>query len=305
MGRTAATVRPIGVPAAGRPAGAPRRARARRRPSCMACTRGTGMARPSSIRSAGSRCGGGISPVHGSRCVTSAGTVRMVKSAGVTDARSSQATGKETGTPGRSRGLYTDTTVAPPVRVGSTKTLPPRSSRMKAVVASAGSSRSARTARARVAAANSSASGPGSTGTKTCTPLAPLVFTAPASPASARACRTSSAAATPAANPPPSGGSRSSTRWVVRLRSPTVARVGWYSTARWLANQSRVRRSSQSAYAISRRDASAQIDTRDTQSGVYRGRFFCMNCGCPGRTRTTDSGRPRNCGTIRSATASR
>ena len=34
-------------------------------------------------------------------------------------------------------------------------------------------------------------------------------------------------------------------------------------------------------YEISRRDASAQIAVRDNQSGVYFGRFFCMNAGWP------------------------
>ena len=39
----------------------------------------------------------------------------MVKSAGVTRSSSSQVTGNDTGTPGRSRGLYAATTVAPPL----------------------------------------------------------------------------------------------------------------------------------------------------------------------------------------------
>ena len=54
--------------------------------------------------------------------------------------RSSQATGKETGTPGRTRGLYAEMTVAPPTLVESTKTLPPRSALTNAVVAMSGSS---------------------------------------------------------------------------------------------------------------------------------------------------------------------
>src|SRR5437764_71557 len=84
------------------------------------------------------------------------------------------------------RGLYAAATVAPPARVESRNTLPPRSSRMKAVVASTGSSRSARAAIARVAAAASSAVTPASIGTNPCTPFAPMVFTTPATPAPER-----------------------------------------------------------------------------------------------------------------------
>ena len=48
----------------------------------------------------------------------------MVKSPGAIASRSSQPTGNDTGTPGRTRGLYAATTVAPPTRVESTNTLP-------------------------------------------------------------------------------------------------------------------------------------------------------------------------------------
>jgi len=54
-------------------------------------------------------------------------------------------------------------------------------------------------------------------------------------------------AATARPNGPPGGGSMSSTRWVGLPRSPAKLSVGWYSTARWLASHSSVRRSSQSA----------------------------------------------------------
>jgi hypothetical protein len=70
--------------------------------------------------------------------------------------RSSQGTGNDTGTPGRTRGLYAAATVAPNALVESMNTFPSRSSLMNAVVASPGSSRSARPARALVAAAASS-----------------------------------------------------------------------------------------------------------------------------------------------------
>ena len=55
---------------------------------------------------------------------------------------------------------------------------------------------------------------------------------------------------------------------------------------------------------MSRLGRSAQMETDWTQSGVYFGRFFCMNGACPARTRITDSGRLRRCVTIRSAICS-
>ncbi len=174
------------------------------------------------------------------------GRCGALKSAGVTASRSSHATGNDTGAPGRARGLYTATSVAPPARVGSTNTLPPRSSLMNAVVATSGSSSAARAATALVAAAASSSATSPASGTTTCRPFAPLVFTAAASPTPSSAARTSRAAATAAAKSAPGGGSRSSTSrdaWC----SPTRSMLGWYSTARWLANQSSVRRSSHSA----------------------------------------------------------
>ena len=45
------------------------------------------------------------------------------------------------------------------------------------------------------------------------------------------------------------------------------------------------------AYRIERCDASAHTSADRIHSGVYFGRFFCMNAGWPGRTRTTESGR--------------
>ena len=158
------------------------RARARRFPSCIACTRGTGMPRPSSMRSSLKRCGLAMPAAHGSRFPRSFGAVCTVKSAGVTSSRSDQSTGKDTGQPGRTRGLYAATTVAPPTRVASTNTLAPRSSFMKAVVAISGSSRSTRAAIARSAPAASSGAAWSSIGTNTCRPFAPLVLTEPGEP---------------------------------------------------------------------------------------------------------------------------
>ena len=192
-------------------------------------------------------CSAGSALAQGSAEPSSPGAVCTVNSEGVIESRSSQPTGNDTGTPGRTRGLYAAITVAPPTRVASTKTFPPRSSFMNVVVASSGSRRSARAAMARVAAAASSIETSRSIGTMTCTPLAPLVLTAPSSPASASAWRTRWAAATAIGNASPSGGSRSSTRCVMCSRSLARTSVGWYSTARWLANQRSVGRSLQSA----------------------------------------------------------
>ena len=128
---------------------------------------------------------------------------------------------------------------------------------MNSTVARSGSRAAARDAIARVAAAAASSVGSSSIGTITWSPFAPLVFTAEPRPASVSTCRTSRAAATTTGKPLPSGGSRSSTRCVARSNRSRRTSVGWYSTARWLANHSNVRRSLHSAYATSRFDASA------------------------------------------------
>jgi len=129
----------------------------------MACTRATGIVRPSSTSSAGSTCGAGSSPAQAACPSSIPSALCTVKSPGTTESRSSQRTGNDTGTPGRTRGLYAAATVAPKARVESRNTLPSRSSLIKAVVAKEGSSRAARAAMARVAAAASSP--PARTGT--------------------------------------------------------------------------------------------------------------------------------------------
>jgi hypothetical protein len=97
----------------------------------------------------------------------------------------------------------------------------------------------------------------------------------------------------------------SSTRWVGRSPGSASTRVGWYSTARWLANHRSERRSSHSAYATSLCEDSAHNVTRWSHDGAYLGRFFCMKGRWPRSTRMTDNGRPRSAGTIRSRAASR
>ncbi len=80
-------------------------ARFRRLPSCMACTRATGMARPSATSSSLSGCGAGSWPAHAGRPASRPGTVCTVKSPGVMSSRSSHGTGNETRAPGLTRGL--------------------------------------------------------------------------------------------------------------------------------------------------------------------------------------------------------
>jgi len=70
---------------------------------------------------------------------------------------------------------------------------------------------------------------------------------APTRPVSVKAWRTSCAARAASGNASADGGSRSITRWVGRSQLSARINVGWYSTARWLASHSNVRRSLQSA----------------------------------------------------------
>ena len=70
-----------------------------------AATRATGIVCPCSTSSAGSSCGSGRAAAHGSPSPSSPGAVATVKSPGRTFGRSSQATGNDTGSPGRTRGL--------------------------------------------------------------------------------------------------------------------------------------------------------------------------------------------------------
>src|SRR4029079_10876598 len=97
-----------------------------------------------------------------------------------------------------------------------------------------------------------------------------------ARPTSASAAFTRCAARTALTKSSALGGSRSSTRWVACLSDGECPRVGWYSTARWLPNHSRERRSLHSAYDTVRLDASVHTGAVSNQSGAYLGTFFCM-----------------------------
>jgi hypothetical protein len=79
----------------------------------MAWTRATGMEWPSATRSGLSGWGSGIAAAQQSRPSSRAGALCTVKSPGVMPSRPSHGTGNETGTPGRTRGLYAATTLAP------------------------------------------------------------------------------------------------------------------------------------------------------------------------------------------------
>ena len=73
--------RPLGRSQPADPAQSPvasRRARARRLPSCMACTRAIGISWPSATRSAGSGCGSGSASRHGSEPPSRSAAVRTV-----------------------------------------------------------------------------------------------------------------------------------------------------------------------------------------------------------------------------------
>jgi len=82
-------------------------------------------------------------------------------------------------------------------------------------------------------------------------------------------------------------------------RRRTIARVEQLKNQRNTASQEIAQ------LKKNKQDASAQIDTVFTQSGVYFGAFFCMNGDCPRNARITVSGRSTKPGNIRSATASR
>ena len=160
-----------------------------------------------------------------------------------------------------------------------------------------------RAASARVAAATSSNGAP-RTGTTTCTPFEPLVFTAPDSPASSSARRTSRAARTTTGKSAPSGGSRSSTRPVgLGVPGPEEGDVE--------LDGALVGQPQQRAPVVAQHLGDLAVRTLRphgtvrTQSGAPLDTLRCMNGACPGRTRLTDSGRPASSGTIRSATASR
>ena len=165
-----------------------------------------------------------------------------------TSSSSSHGTGNDTGTPGRTRGLYAAATVAPPVRVASTNTLPPRSALTNAVVATSGSSSSARRAIARVAAAAVVGRRPvGDRHEDVHALRAAALHRTGEADVGQRPAHEMGGRDRRRRTPSPSGGSRSRTRCVGRSRCAASANVGWYSTARWLANHSNVRRSLHSA----------------------------------------------------------
>ena len=233
--------------------------------------------------------------------------VWTVKSAGVIESSSDQSSGNDTGVPGRSRGLYAAATVAPPARVASTNTLPPRSSTMNAVVAMSGSRASARAASARVAAATSS-TGALIVGRRSGRRRAPpwRRWSSPHRPARCRPAPD----APDARRPPPSrsrrpaGPGRAPGAWAGRCRRPAPAwgdtrrRAGWPATAACAGRCT--------ARSAPRGGTPRPTSRRCAPSpGVYFGTFFCMNGSRPRSTRSTVSGRSASPGRMRSATASR
>ena len=219
--------------------------------------------------------------------------------------RSSHATGNDTGTPGLTRGLYAAITVPPPTRVGSTNTLPPRSSFMNAVVATSGieprdacRDRPGRGRRVLHRAASRSI------GTKTCNALGATRLDRAVEPGVGEHVAHEVRHLRPPwrTRRPRAGRGRERGASCGRDGRPRTS-AGWYSIARWFANQSSVRRSLQSAYGhLALRRLRPEAARSRIQSGVYFGTFFCMNASWPRCTRITDSGRSASTGMIRSRT---
>ena len=168
-----------------------RRARARRLPSCMACTRATGIVWPSSTRSAGSCCGSGI--CVGPRVAVAEQLERGVHREvagrdGVEVVPAHRERHRRAGADPRAVGRD-DRRPADPRRVDehlAAAVLLDERGRGDLGIEALGARRDARASpRPRPPVMPAS-----SIGTNTCTPLAPLVFTAPSRPTSASACRT-------------------------------------------------------------------------------------------------------------------
>ena len=176
--------------------------------------------------------------------------------------------------------------------------MPPRSSLMNAVVA-----------RSRVERLGARGEGPGrggrrprcrlrsSIGTNTCTPLAPLVLTAPASPASASAWRTRCAARDRRARTPSASGRvevEHEMGRAVQRRSQDQRRV---VLDRALVGEPQQRAAvvAQRVVHLALRGLGPDRDGRAPSPGVYFGHVLLHERG-PGRgsTRITDSGRSRS-----------
>ena len=196
--------------------------------------------------------------------------------------------------------------MAPPTRVESTNTLPSRSSLTNAVVAIFGSSCSARAAMARVAAADILERRLAVDGHEDVEALGPARLDRSGEPDVGERLAHEPGDGDDLREPAAFRAGRGRARGGSRGRGGcSVDSAGWYSTARWFANHSSVRRSLHNAYVTSRFDDSAHIVTVCTKSGVYFGTFFCMNASWPRWTRITDSGRSSSTGRMRSCTASR
>ena len=192
--------------------------------------------------------------------------------------------------------------MAPPALVGSTNTLPPRSSLMNAVVATSGSSRSARAATARVAAAASSSGTRPSTGTNDVQALRPARLHRAREPdigqrladETGRGHAGVERRARAAGRGPARDGS---TRSVLVDRAPasggTRRRAGWRTTAACAGR--RRARTPRRAWRSRAQDARSR-PSRACTSGT----FFCMNGCWPRWTRITESGRSSSSGRIRS-----
>jgi hypothetical protein len=227
----------------------------------------------------------------------------MVKSAGVMSSRSSQATGKETGTPGRTRGLYAAITVAPPTLVESTKTFPPRSALTNAVVAMSGSS-----------ALRPCGDGPGRGGRvlERCLVVDRDEHVQPLGAAGLHRSGEPDIGQRLAHRM--SGSDRHRERIGLRRVEvehqvgdairPIDAHQGGVILDRPLVGEPQQRPAvvAQRVRHVPVRRLGPHAVTVRTQSGVYFGTFFCMKASWPRCTRMTDSGRSSSTGRIRSRT---
>ena len=284
-----------------------RRARARRLPSCIAATRATGMVRPSSIRSVGSRCGCGIDSrprglpssaiergVHGE--VGRRDVVEVVPGDRERHRRARaqpRAVGRDDG--GAADAGRVDEHLAAAVLLDE------RGRREVGIerLGAGGDARGSRRPRPRPAPRRRS-------GRTRARPW--RRWSSPRRPARSRP-----APGGPGARPrPPSAKSSSLGRVEVEHEVRGPVDVVGPPQRRVVLDRALVGEPQQRAPVVAQRVVHLALARPPPRSapcapspGVYFGTFFCMNGSWPRSTRITDSGRSASPGRIRSATASR
>ena len=273
----------------------------------MAATRATGISWPSAIRSAGSRCGAGSASAHGSPVAEQLGAVWIVKSAGATSSSSSHATGNDTGTPGTG-----------PRAVGGDHGGPAGAGGVDEHLALAVVLDERRRRDARVEALGPLGDRPGRRGRVLHRRLrvdrhehvhalgAARLHGAGEADVGERLAHEVRRPRPPARTPSPSGGSRSSTRWVARSRRSARRQRRVVLDGPLVGEpQQRPAVVAQRVGHRALRRLGPQRHRRAPTPACTSGTFFCMNGAWPRVTRITDSGRSRSSGRIRSWTPSR